>query len=95
MISQRDFGYRATLAPLATQQHQERTVELRRDVMLFEAVEYLEMRGSAVSATQVRTALHMLEIVHVEGLAPPDATDRLRARLETLARGLLQPAAPG
>lgn len=79
----------------ATQQHQERTMELRREVMLFEAVEYLEMVSSGVSATQVRTALHMLETVEVEGLAPPDALERVRARLECLACGRLSPAVPG
>jgi len=68
-----------------TQAHQERAAELRREVMLFEAVEYLELQGGTASVTQVRTALHMLdEAAH---LTPSDATERLRARLNRIAAG--------
>jgi len=67
-----------------TQEHQERMEQLRREVMLFEAVEYLELRGKDVSATQVRTALYMLD--SAEGVAPPEAVERLRARLGFLSK---------
>jgi len=71
----------------ATQVHQERTTELRRDVMVFEAVEHLELRAAIdLSTTQVRSALHMLQIV--ESMAPPDSVERLRARLHHLVEGL-------
>jgi len=66
-----------------TQAHQERAAELRREVMLFEAVEYLELQAGTASVTQVRTALHMLDVAaHV---TPLDATERLRARLNRIA----------
>jgi hypothetical protein len=68
-----------------TQAHQECAAELRREVMLFEAVEYLEMQGGTASVTQVRTALHMLDIA--AHLTPSDATERLRARLNRIAAG--------
>merc|ERR1712124_138767 len=45
----------------ATQVHHERASELRREVMLFEAVEYLELHAKDVTATQVGSVLHMLE----------------------------------
>eukprot|EP00434_Breviolum_minutum_P026200 symbB.v1.2.023161.t1/scaffold2099.1/size89596/8 len=43
-----------------TQVHFEKAAELRREVMLFEAVEYLELHPEA-SATQVLSALQMLK----------------------------------
>mmetsp|Transcript_121730 Transcript_121730/g.271842 ORF Transcript_121730/g.271842 Transcript_121730/m.271842 type:complete len:260 (-) Transcript_121730:35-814(-) len=69
----------------ATQAYQERATELRREVMLFEAVEFLELHSAETSTTQVRTALHMLE--SVVSLAPMDAVERLRERLGRLAAG--------
>lgn len=69
----------------ATQVHQECT--RLREVMLFEAVEHLELRASVdVSKTQIRSALHMVEMV--ESITPPEAVERLRARLDHLAKGL-------
>jgi len=66
----------------ATQAHHERMAELRREVMLFEAVEYLELHGAAVNSTQVRTAYYMLQ--EAEPCAPLDAIERLRERLSRL-----------
>eukprot|EP00913_Durusdinium_trenchii_P028945 g27139.t1 len=54
-----------------TQTHFERAAELRREVMLFEAVEYLELHSS-----EVLSALQMLKMV--EKIAPADALERLR-----------------
>jgi len=71
----------------ATQMHHERSFELRREVMLFEAVEYLELHAD-VSSTQIRSAQHMLEVV--EPMAPLEALVRLRARLDRLACGMLR-----
>ncbi|CAE7254179.1 unnamed protein product, partial [Symbiodinium necroappetens] len=45
-----------------TQDHHERAAELRREVMLFEAVEYLELNAAEATPTQVSSALHMLEV---------------------------------
>jgi len=67
----------------ATQAHQERASELRREVMLFEAVEYLELHAAEASTTQVRTAMHMLRAA--APAAPSDAVERLRDRLGHLA----------
>merc|ERR1719456_1988166 len=67
----------------ATQSHQERMEELRREVMLFEAVEFLELHSSEVTTTQLRTAFHMLDTVESE--VPVDARERLRHRLERLS----------
>ncbi|CAL1130221.1 unnamed protein product, partial [Cladocopium goreaui] len=44
-----------------TQVHFEKAAELRREVMLFEAVEYLELHSAEASATQVLSALQMLK----------------------------------
>lgn len=67
-----------------TQVHQERTMQLRREVMLFEAVEHLELRAeSDVSTTQIRSARYMVDFV--EPLTPPEAVQRLRVRLDRLA----------
>jgi len=99
LLSRRTRQFRTDCAALldrkteTTQAHQERTMELRREVMLFEAVEYLELHPLVTSTTQVRTALHMLEMV--EAIAPLDAVERLRIRLDRLARGRLQPVSPG
>lgn len=62
-----------------TQSHFERAAELRREVMLFEAVDYLELRLHEISKAQVLSALHMLKLV--EQIAPADALERLRSRL--------------
>lgn len=90
-LAERTARLRAECAALldrkteATQAHQELATELRREVMLFEAVEYLELqeaRGEA-GATQVRSALHMLDLA--APVAPADALERLRERLGGLA----------
>ena len=51
---------------------------MRREVMLFEAVEYLELHAAEISATQISSALHMLEVA--EPVAAPEAIERLRER---------------
>ncbi|CAE7452644.1 unnamed protein product [Symbiodinium natans] len=66
----------------ATQDHHERAAELRREVMLFEAVEYLELNAAEATPTQVSSALHMLEVA--TAVAPADALERLRHRLARL-----------
>lgn len=80
-----------------TQAHHERAQELRREVMLFEAVEYLELQATApgrtACATQIRTALFMLD--EAESVAPADAIERLRERLDRLSARLLIPPPPG
>jgi hypothetical protein len=93
LLSERTKRLRGQCAALldrktdATQVLEERTMKLRREVMLFEAVEHLELHGSAgVSITQVRSAMHMVDMV--EPIAPPEAVQRLRARLDRLAIGL-------
>ncbi|CAE7897602.1 hypothetical protein AK812_SmicGene35856 [Symbiodinium microadriaticum] len=65
-----------------TQDHHERAAELRREVMLFEAVEYLELNAAEATPTQVSSALHMLEVA--TAVAPADALERLRYRLGRL-----------
>lgn len=67
----------------ATQVHQERATELRREVMLFEAVDLLEGLKSESCVLPVRTALHMLE--EAAATAPLDAMERLQERLGRLA----------
>lgn len=76
----------------ATQMHQEQAMEYRREVMLFEAVEYLELQAAAAGPTQIRTALHMLDMV--APVAPPDAIEALRPRLDRLALQLTASAVP-
>jgi len=98
-LSRRTAIFRAECAALldkkteATQSHHERMEDLRREVMLFEAVEYLELHSKDASATQIRTARYMLSAA--EEVAPPEALVRLRSRLEFIAtsRSLLVPAA--
>eukprot|EP00928_Gymnodinium_smaydae_P039546 TRINITY_DN26994_c0_g1_i1.p1 TRINITY_DN26994_c0_g1~~TRINITY_DN26994_c0_g1_i1.p1 ORF type:complete len:685 (-),score=138.07 TRINITY_DN26994_c0_g1_i1:75-2129(-) len=72
-----------------TQAHHERAMELRREVMLFEAVEYLELHMTSASPTQVRSAHHMLDLA--AGAVPSDAAERLRERLAKLAEALVEP----
>merc|ERR1719310_1182446 len=66
----------------ATQEHQERAAGLRREAVLFEAIEHLEANSSEASATQVRIALAMFQ--QLEAAAPIDAVERLRVRIERL-----------
>lgn len=79
----------------ATQAHQEGMEELRREVMLFEVVEYLELQSEQRSPTQVRTALYMLDAA--EPRAPQEVIARLRKRLDELATAacLRPPCPPG
>eukprot|EP00928_Gymnodinium_smaydae_P077468 TRINITY_DN6080_c2_g1_i1.p1 TRINITY_DN6080_c2_g1~~TRINITY_DN6080_c2_g1_i1.p1 ORF type:complete len:332 (+),score=71.71 TRINITY_DN6080_c2_g1_i1:625-1620(+) len=68
----------------ATEEHQERAAGLRREVVLFDVLDHLELRAQFATETQILTALRMLEVVEVS--APLDAVDRLRGRLQQLAR---------
>merc|ERR1712048_1226670 len=99
-LARRRSQFRAECAALldrkteVTQIHHERATELRREVMLFEAIEYLELQLAngntahpGTGATQIRTALHMLETA--EKHAPADAVERLRERLDRLQVCLL------
>jgi len=77
-----------------TQNHQERMESLRREVMLYEAVEYLELNVQLVSQTQIRTTLHLLDLM--DGDEAPEGLDRLRSRVIALSgsAGLKANAAP-
>ena len=78
----KDCGHLLEMKTEVTQSHFEKAAELRREVMLFEAVDYLELHET--SKAQVLSALHMLKVV--EKIAPADALERLRSRLGRLAR---------
>jgi len=54
-----------------TEAHQKRAEQLRREVVLFQALEYLELRLPNVSDMQLRTAFFMFEVVGPT--APADA----------------------
>lgn len=68
-----------------TREHQDRAASMRREAVLFQAVEYLESQPMDACIAQVRVAQHMFELV--EPTAPKDAVLRLRERLEYLASG--------
>jgi len=88
-LSRRAAVFRAECAALLatktemTQTHQERMESLRREVMLYEAVEYLELNAPSVSTTQIRTTLHMLNLM--DGDEAPEGLDRLRKRINALS----------
>ncbi|CAK0872431.1 unnamed protein product [Prorocentrum cordatum] len=65
-----------------TQALQERMVELSREVMLCEGLEYLEMRASRARPSQLHTFRHMLEVA--EPVVPPQLLAQLRERLDRL-----------
>jgi len=92
-LADRTLRFRAECGALldkkteATQAYQEQLEEVRREVMLFEAVEYLELHAAEISATQISSALHMLEVA--EPVAAPEAIERLRERLDRVSAGRL------
>merc|ERR1712151_143202 len=72
-----------------TEAHEERAAQLRREVILYDALEYLEMRSPNITEGQIYTAFSMLDVVECEPNTPADAADQLRKRLDRLAGNTL------
>merc|ERR1712151_952294 len=72
-----------------TEAHEERAAKLRREVILFDILDYLELHLPEVSEAQIHTVFSMLDAVEGEPSTPAGAAAQLRKRLDRVAGTLL------